>query len=1013
MTPIEKKYQELGGENGFLGSATSSETPLAGGVGIYQEFSGGIIYYSPDYGACVMKSKIVEKWKSDSVAKTMTSDNEHNIRDYLGFPVRDTEAGPRNSQVNYFERGMIVAVQNAGPSSVVYGATYIRYRRHGDLNGWLGFPVFDERPSANGGRVAGFENADIHWHPNTGAFEVHGAIKGKYDSLGGDGSFLGYPISDENIIYKDGHEIGRSSNFEFGTIYWSGTTGAFEMHGLLLKSYMREFGGPAGNLGFPTSDELRSPRGFYQFNNFQNGVLTYNNGNSNIRMVSNLHVVFTKLETDEDDDDLFVNSHTTFTSGGAELKRIEKNFGEYSNTGTKTLNEQEGFVGDFPLRDGFSLLNIFMKAWDVDGGLNFGDDAIAQFNKSFSIDTLWESTAPDTSGNTLLTWYSGPDGKFRANLRIDIDGFIINPFDASNFRKDLFWHIHNPKIPTFDFATYAATFSDVEADDSPFFHPFNHIYYNAAYKDSAKTGTCFGMCLEAIYALKGRSASREPISQFGFDEQRKHDISVKFGYQLGADQIMYIISKFKSGDLWNPVKCFQQSREMFNNGNFPILCLSEGTAISGGHAILPYHWDDSNPNEWKIFVANPNTPFNENSDNSARDSIIRIDPQANTFTYKHKETQTWTGGKGIFNGGRMFPFPYNELSSEPRTPFWEAVLTFFTGGAYLLFAGDADVDQISGGMNETYFDQQGNVNTNNLTRLKNVFSIEPINDPEGVSLIHTRPDLLRTALSMFGDEKAKVFYLKNDKAIQKMYIPGRPLSERMVRTARSTELAGHLATAVHSRVFAGHLNSTTIADITAHEPAFRELDVVSAGIANIMISRSITFALRGSNDGNYTCGFASGKAKLIISSNINRGLVDQITIDGVNLAGQAVTFKTHPDAPDKRIKITLISFDDKRTYELSNIVIQPGQYLTLQHNNACKELILHNSQQSLSFDLKLFLSNPDRPVLSKQGITVDPASVVQLEPSSWVQLENEVINTPLKLETYDHIGGNIINTLLI
>ncbi len=65
MTPIQAKYQELGGESSFLGPSVSSEISTPNRPDVYQEFQHGIICHSPKYGTCVMKAWVIEKWRSD------------------------------------------------------------------------------------------------------------------------------------------------------------------------------------------------------------------------------------------------------------------------------------------------------------------------------------------------------------------------------------------------------------------------------------------------------------------------------------------------------------------------------------------------------------------------------------------------------------------------------------------------------------------------------------------------------------------------------------------------------------------------------------------------------------------------------------------------------------------------------------------------------------------------------------------------------------------------------------
>lgn len=88
----------------------------------------------------------------------------------------------------------------------------------------LGQPVSAEQPSSDGqGRFRTYQNSTIYWSPRTGAHEVHGAIRDYYLRAGAEDGRLGYPISDE-LPAPDG--VGRVSNFEHGSIYWSPRTGA-------------------------------------------------------------------------------------------------------------------------------------------------------------------------------------------------------------------------------------------------------------------------------------------------------------------------------------------------------------------------------------------------------------------------------------------------------------------------------------------------------------------------------------------------------------------------------------------------------------------------------------------------------------------------------------------------------------------------------------------------------------------------------------------------------------------
>src|SRR5207302_49498 len=80
------------------------------------------------------------------------------------------------------------------------------------------------------GRYNHFQGGSIYWTPGTGAHEVHGAIKDKWASMGWERSFLGYPVTDETGT-PDG--VGRYNHFQGGSIYWTPSIGAYEVHGAI------------------------------------------------------------------------------------------------------------------------------------------------------------------------------------------------------------------------------------------------------------------------------------------------------------------------------------------------------------------------------------------------------------------------------------------------------------------------------------------------------------------------------------------------------------------------------------------------------------------------------------------------------------------------------------------------------------------------------------------------------------------------------------------------------------
>jgi uncharacterized protein with LGFP repeats len=152
-----------------------------------------------------------------------------------------------------------------------------KYGSLGGTAGILGKPVDagagdQEMPTASGrGRCRDFEGGSIYWSPQTGAFEVHGGIRVKWAQLGGERGFLGFPLTDETGT-PDGR--GRYNHFEGGSIYWTPQTGAFEVHGAIRGEWAR-LGWERSRLGYPVSDEGPLPDGRGRMSRFEGGDLLW------------------------------------------------------------------------------------------------------------------------------------------------------------------------------------------------------------------------------------------------------------------------------------------------------------------------------------------------------------------------------------------------------------------------------------------------------------------------------------------------------------------------------------------------------------------------------------------------------------------------------------------------------------------------------------------------------------------------------------------------------------------
>lgn len=147
-----------------------------------------------------------------------------------------------------------------------------KYAALGGSSGFLGNPTTPENVAPDGtGHFRHYDGGSIYWHPSTGAYEVHGAIRDKWASLGWETCpFLGYPTTDETGT-PDG--VGRFNHFQNGgSIYWTPSTGAWEVHGAIRRLW-EQLGWETSPLGYPISDEMDTPRNTGRVSQFQHGAI--------------------------------------------------------------------------------------------------------------------------------------------------------------------------------------------------------------------------------------------------------------------------------------------------------------------------------------------------------------------------------------------------------------------------------------------------------------------------------------------------------------------------------------------------------------------------------------------------------------------------------------------------------------------------------------------------------------------------------------------------------------------
>jgi len=111
----------------------------------------------------------------------------------------------------------------------LHGAIYRKWQELGGLH--FATPCTDETVAPDGiGLFNHFNHGkSIYWSPITGAHAIYGAIREKWQALGWERSYLGYPLTDEVDF-----EGGRANGFQNGDIYWWEDLGAIDLRGVVI-----------------------------------------------------------------------------------------------------------------------------------------------------------------------------------------------------------------------------------------------------------------------------------------------------------------------------------------------------------------------------------------------------------------------------------------------------------------------------------------------------------------------------------------------------------------------------------------------------------------------------------------------------------------------------------------------------------------------------------------------------------------------------------------------------------
>ncbi|MCH6468630.1 hypothetical protein L0M17_01285 [Sinomonas sp. 5-5] len=259
---IRGEWAALGFENGIMGYPSTDEVGGLRDGGVYQNYDGGAIVWSPATGAHESTGPIRSEWQATGF--------EGGI---LGYPSTDIVTGLVNggSYQNY-QGGAIVSSPAAGAHEST-GPIRSEWQATGFERGILGYPSTDIVTGlVNGGSYQNYQGGAIVSSPAAGAHESTGPIRTEWQATGFERGILGYPSTDIVTGLVNG---GSYQNYQGGAIVSSPTAGTHESYGAIRAAW-QSTGFERGRLGYPTTDVYPVPGGTAQ--DFQGGRVTDING---------------------------------------------------------------------------------------------------------------------------------------------------------------------------------------------------------------------------------------------------------------------------------------------------------------------------------------------------------------------------------------------------------------------------------------------------------------------------------------------------------------------------------------------------------------------------------------------------------------------------------------------------------------------------------------------------------------------------------------------------------------
>lgn len=254
---LASRYMSLGGPSGTLGHPLKEPEYIEGRI--KQQFEGGDLYWSAQYGAFSVANGMLTRFNA-----------EGGLTGTLQSPMSMEQKPVPGTARQEFAKGSLYWVSGRGTFRL-NGAIRSLYQSEGDLNGTLGVPISEEYKPVSGSAVQEFSQGTIFWS-RAGTYPVRGGMLDVYAGSGGPGGELGNPTSHER---KD-RQGTATQEFQNANLYWTSGVGFNAVRGDFRAQY-RKLGEVNSLLGAPIRAEDK-PRPGTARQQFEHGNLYWTSG---------------------------------------------------------------------------------------------------------------------------------------------------------------------------------------------------------------------------------------------------------------------------------------------------------------------------------------------------------------------------------------------------------------------------------------------------------------------------------------------------------------------------------------------------------------------------------------------------------------------------------------------------------------------------------------------------------------------------------------------------------------